>query len=94
MILLLIVTHENTFSQQEKTNQYLDMFWKKRYSIGSGGIKNYHHGTIGESYGVGLVAKYRIDEIGLSFGEYVEKDNSQESDTSSSQLYAIMDLSH
>ena len=26
MILLLIVTHDNTFSQQEKTNQYLDMF--------------------------------------------------------------------
>ena len=91
MILLLIVTYDNTFSDQEKINQYINLFRKRKYSIGSGGIKNYHHGTIGESYGVGLVAKYSIDEIGLSFGEYSEKDNSNESETSSSQLYAIMD---
>ena len=30
-------------------------------------------GTVGESYGVGLVPKYKQNKIGLSFGEYAKK---------------------
>ena len=32
-----------------------------------------HFGTVGESYGVGLVSKYKQNKISLSFGEYANK---------------------
>ena len=72
MILLMIATHNELCKEVQNINTYMNLFQRLRYPIGSNGNKNYHHGTKGRSYGVGLVAKYRKDENGLSFGTYAE----------------------
>ena len=78
MILLMIATYNELCKKEENVNTYMNLFQRLRYPIGSNGNKNYHHGTKGRNYGVGLVAKYKKDKNGLSFGTYAEKLQGQE----------------
>lgn len=75
MFLLMIATYNQPFEKDQNVNDCVSLFKKFRYPIGSNGKKFYHHGTEGESYGVGLVAKYKKDENGFSFGMYSQKEN-------------------
>ena len=106
MILLMIATHNELCKEEGNINTHMNLFQRLRYPIGLNGNKNYHHGTKGRSYGVGLVAKYRKDENGLSFGTYGEKlqrqekvsslcldieNTSEQIHSSSHELYKIFD---
>ena len=91
MLLLMIATYNKPLKEDHNVNDYVNQFQKFRYPIGSNGNKFYHHGTQGESYGVGLVAKYKKDENGLSFGMYSQKENINEQEQSSShELYKLI----
>ena len=106
MILLMIATHNELCKEEGNINTCMKLFQRLRYPIGLNGNKNYHHGTKGRSYGVGLVAKYRKDENGWSFGTYTEKlqwqekvsslysdieNTSEQIHSSSHELYKIID---
>ena len=54
-------------------NQYIDIYRKNRFNINASVSKRNHFGTVGESYGVSLVPKYKQNKIGLAFGEYANK---------------------
>lgn len=90
MILLSIATYCDTLEDEQNMDEVVDLFRKSRYSIVVNGKDNYHHCTMGESYGVGLVAKYIKDENGLSFGTYANKQKLQ-SKNDTSILNTIMD---
>lgn len=77
MILLSIVTYSDAFKEAKNMDDHVQLFRNSRYRISMNGKKNYHHGTVGESYGVGLVAKYIKDENGLSFGTYAVRNKLQ-----------------
>ena len=73
MILLMIATFDDKIGNDLCVDEYVDTVRKSRYSIKLGNMSKYHYGTSGESYGIGLVAKYNIDQNGYSFGPYAEK---------------------
>lgn len=73
MVLLFLATYNKDVNQNILINQYIDVYRKNRFNINTRSSKGNHFGTIGESYGVGLVPKYKQNKIGLTFGEYAHK---------------------
>ena len=73
MVLLFLATYNIDVKQDASINRHIDIYRKNRFNINTPGRKGNHFGTIGESYGVGLVPKYKRDKLGLTFGEYADK---------------------
>ena len=73
MVLLFLATYNKNVKKGPLINQYIDIYRKNRFNINASGSKRNHFGTVGESYGVGLVPKSKQNKIGLSFGEYANK---------------------
>ena len=90
MILLSIATYNKAFNKGQNMDQEVEIFRSNRYNIGSNSKDHYHNCTVGESYGVGLVAKYSKDENDLSFGIYANKKKMQ-SIKNPSRLFNFMD---
>lgn len=90
VILLSIATYNNAFEKCQNMDRKMKIFRSNRYNIGSNRKPHYHNCTVGESYGVGLVAKYNKDENDLSFGTYAERKKLQPKNKSSI-LFDIMD---
>jgi len=73
MVLLFLATYNENVKKGPSINQYIDIYRKNRFNINASGSNRNHFGTVGESYGVGLVPKYKQNKVGLSFGEYANK---------------------
>ena len=72
-ILLMIATSSKTLDKKSTVTSLVDLFRKYRYSINKSFSMASHYLTKGEIYGLGLVAKYRIDDKYKSFGTYANK---------------------
>ena len=77
----MIATSSKTLDKKSTVTSLVDLFRKYRYSINKSFSMASHYLTTGEIYGLGLVAKYRIDDKYKSFGTYANKVESiEESD--------------
>lgn len=75
MILLMIATFNDKIKNDLCVDDIVEIFRKCKKPIKVGNNSDYHFGTSGETYGVGLVAKYNIDRNGCSFGPYARRDS-------------------
>ena len=73
MVLLFLATYNNNFSIDSNIEDVSKLFRQNRFNINGSGTSGNHFGSSGESYGIGLVPKYRKNHIGLTFGQYAEK---------------------
>lgn len=94
MILLSVVTYNDAFKEAKNMDEHVELFRNSRYRISMNGKNNYHHGTVGESYGVGLVAKYVKDENGLSFGTYADREKVQKEKKSDLLCHLMHEMMH
>lgn len=75
MILLMITTFDDQIKKERCVDDIVETFRKCNKPIKVGNNSDYHFGTSGETYGIGLVAKYNLDRNGYSFGPYARKDS-------------------
>ena len=94
MILLSIITYSDVFKGSKNMDEHVELFRNSRYRISVNGKNSYHHGTVGESYGVGLVAKYLKDKNGLSFGKYADREKNQKTNNSDLLSNVMHELMH
>ena len=75
MILLMISTFNDQIRNEQNVDEIVEIFRKCHKPIKVGNNSDYHFGTSGETYGVGFVAKYNVDQNGYSFEPYARKDS-------------------
>ena len=73
MILLMISTFNDQIRNEQNVDEIVEIFRKCHKPIKVGNNSDYHFGTSGETYGVGFVAKYNVDQNGYSFGPYANR---------------------
>ena len=86
MVLLFLATYNKDVKQDTSINQHIDIYRRNRFNINHAGKTGNHFGTVGESYGLGLVPKYKQNNLGLTFGEYSDKMKTMHRN----QIYTLM----
>ena len=90
MVLLFLATYNNNFHKESNIEDVSKLFRQNRFNINGKGTSGNHFGSSGESYGIGLVPKYRKNHIGLTFGQYAKKKRRKDPNEIDSRMTDIM----